>query len=216
MSMTVHGPATAAIALCIVGATSAPSAAQIYQETTLHIGYILYTVVLVILTLLTLGAWMAMRKKGRGEGLLVLAVLCALPLLWVRLIYSLLAIFSHLKTFSMASNSTSSETASLFMSVLEEMAVVLIYLATGLKVSALPEGPESSSAGKVGYTAGRGTFGPRRRGLFSLGAAAFQNSRATRTDPEANELEKYEPGASRTERIPRSQPFQPYQRDRSG
>lgn len=101
-----------------------------------------------MLTALTLGAWIAMRKAGRGEGILVLAVICALPLLLVRLIYSLLAIFSHDKTFSMVSGSTGAETASLCMSVLEEMGVVLIYLATGFKLSTLPSEAEHERTGK--------------------------------------------------------------------
>lgn len=185
-----------AIGLCIAGATNAPTAAQIYHQTTLHAGYILYTLILVMLTALTLFVWTAMRKASRAEGLLAVGVICALPFLWVRLIYSLLAIFSHLKTFSMVNKSTGAESASLFMSVLEEIFVVLIYLVVGLKLAAMPAEPEKAPTGKSGHTAGRGDFGSRKRGLFSLGATALQNTRTARADPEADGREKYGPGAN--------------------
>ena len=170
----VHVPAVIALILCIVGATNASSPAQIDSESTIHIGVILYAVVLAMLTVLTFGACLAKRKTGEGEGLLVLAVLCALPFLFVRLLYTLLSAFSHSKTFNLATGSTNSETAELFMSVLEEMTVVVIYIATSLKLSAVPVGAANTPGGTLVYRFGRGDFGMGKLGLFSLSTAAFQ------------------------------------------
>ena len=170
----VHVPATIGLILCIVGATSASSPSEIESESTVHIGVILFTVVLVLLIILAFGACLAKRKTGEGEGLLVLAVICALPFLCVRLLYSLLSVFSHSKTFSLAAESTESETTALFMSILEEMVVVVIYIATGLKLSAVPRGAADSPGGTLAYRSGRGDFGTGKLGVFSLGTAIFQ------------------------------------------
>ena len=167
----VNVPATVALILCIVGATSASSPAQIESESTVKIGVVLYLVVLVLLALLTAGACLAKRKTGEGEGLLVFAVMCALLPLSVRLLYSLLAVFSHLSTFSLA---TGSKTATLFMSVLEEMVVVVIYIVTGLKLPAVPKGAADSTKSTMAYRAGRGDFGTGKLGMFSLGSAFLQ------------------------------------------
>lgn len=167
----VHVPAVVALILCIVGATSASSPAKIESESTVHIGIILYTVVLAMLVALTFGACLAKRRTGEGEGILVFAVLCALPFIFVRLLYALLAAFSHLNSFDPV---TGSRTAELFMSVLEEMVVVVIYIATGLKLPAVPTGAADSPGGTLAYRFGRGDFGTGKLGIFSLGTAVFQ------------------------------------------
>ncbi|KPI40865.1 uncharacterized protein AB675_10856 [Cyphellophora attinorum] len=136
----VHLPAIIALILCIVGATRADTPQLIENEATVHVGIALFVVVLVMLTILAIGAWLRIHRIGKGEKALVLASLCALPFLYVRTVYALLAVFSHSEVFSLASGSTSSETTSLCMSVLEEMAVVVIYLATGLKLPLNTEG----------------------------------------------------------------------------
>jgi len=167
----VNVPATIALVLCIVGATSASSPTQIASESTVKIGVVLYAVVLVLLAILTVGTCLAKRKTGEGEGLLVFAVMCALLPLSVRLLYSLLSVFSHLSIFNLA---TGSQTATLFMSVLEEMMVVVIYIATGLKLPAVPEGAADSPKDTMAYRFGRGDFGTGRLGMISVGTAAFQ------------------------------------------
>ena len=170
----VHIPAVVALILCIVAATSAPSPAEIDSESTIKIGVVLYGVVLAMLTALTLGACIAKRRTGEGEGLLVFAVMCALPFLFVRLLYALLSVFSHSKLFSPVTGSTNSETAVLFMSVLQEMVIAVIYIATGLKLSSVPAGAADSPGGTIAYRFGRGDFGTGKLGIFSLGTAVFQ------------------------------------------
>jgi hypothetical protein len=170
----VHTPAVIALILCIVGATNASSPEQIDSENTVHIGVILYAVVFGMLVVLTFGAWLAKRKTGDGEGLLILAVIGALPFIFIRLLYALLSAFSHSRSFNPA---IGSETTELFMAVLEEMVVVVIYIGTGLKLPAVPAGVSRSMGGTLAYRFGRGDFGTGKLGLLSLGSAAFQASR---------------------------------------
>ena len=180
----VHVPAVVALILCIVGATDASSPAQIDSESSVHIGIILYTVVFVMLVVLTFGACLAKRRTGEGEGILVFAVICALPFIFVRLLYALLGAFAHLHYFNPV---TGSRTAELFMSVLEEMVVVVIYIATGLKLSAVPAGAADSPGGTLAYRFGRGDLGTGRLGLFSLGTAVIQAFNNNRSDEESQQ-----------------------------
>lgn len=170
----MHTPAVVALILCIVGATNASSPEQIDSESTVHIGVILYAVVFGMLVILTLGAWLAKRNTGDGEGLLVLAVIGALPFIFIRLLYALLSAFSNSRKFNSA---TGSETTQLFMSVFEEIAVVAIYIGTGLKLPAVPAGVSKSASGTLAYRFGRADVGTGKLGLLSLGTAAFQASR---------------------------------------
>ena len=112
-----------------------------------------------------------------GEGLLIFAVMCALPFLAVRLLYALISAFAHSRAFSPITGSTTSETVALFMSVVMEMAVVVIYIATGLRLSAVPAGAADGPVGTMAYRFGRGDFGTGKLGILSTGTAAIQASR---------------------------------------
>ena len=169
----VHIPAVIALILCVVGATNASDPTKIESQSTIHIGIILFAVVWGMLVALTFGAWYAKRRSGEGEGLLILAVLCALPFLAVKLVYSILPAFTHSKIFGLNAHSTDAETAALFMSVLVEMFVVLIYITTGLKLRAVPKGAADPPGCELAYRAGRGDFGTGKLGILSLGIAAF-------------------------------------------
>jgi hypothetical protein len=174
----VHTPAIIALILCIVGATSATSPANIEAQDTIHAGIILYTLVFVMLLLLTVGAWWAKQRTDKGEGRLIFAVICALPLLFVRLLYALLAAFSQRSIFNPVTGST---TVSLFMSTLQEMAVVIVYITAGLKLPAVPAGVDKSHTSNMVYRLGRGDFGTGKLGLLSLAAAGIQ---AIRPEPD--------------------------------
>ena len=178
----IQTPAAVALILCIVGATNASDPSQIESESTVHIGIILYTVVYVALFVLAIGSMLGRRMTGRGEVPLIIAVLCTLPFLAVRLLYALLAAFSHDNKFNPASGST---TVALFMDTLPEMIVVVIYLVVALKTPAVPRAKdgESHTAGEtLMYRAGRGDFGFGKLGLLSLAAAAGQAFRSDRQD----------------------------------
>ncbi|KAK5128948.1 hypothetical protein LTR85_000281 [Meristemomyces frigidus] len=192
----VHLPAVIALILCIVGATSAASPAEIDSEVTVHIGVILYTVVFAMLAFLTLVAYLANRRSKQGEGPLILAVSAAMPFIFIRLLYSLLAAFSHAPAFNPVTGST---TASLFMEVLEEMVVVVIYIATGLKLASVPAEAVDGPGETLAYRFGRGDFGTGKLGLLSLGSAAFQAFNRNK-DQESQEKESQQPQHHRRRR----------------
>jgi len=168
----VQTPAAVGLILCIVGATSADDPSQIYNETTLKIGVILFALVFAILCIMCAVAAIAARKTRRGERQLILAVAFALPFLLVRVLYSLIAIFSHSADFQLGNQSTAAVTISLFMEVLEECAVVLIYIFTGLRLPPVPI-PDASNGERLAHRFGRGDFGGGKLGLLSLGAAVI-------------------------------------------
>lgn len=163
-----------ALVLCILGATNSDDPTQIESQSTIHIGVILFTVVFAALVALTGGAILGWRMTRRGEAILIVAVSCALPFLTVRIVYSLLAAFSHDSRFAPATGST---TIALCMETLQEMAVVLIYLIAQIKVPSVPsadDGRPPSAGSNLLHRAGRGDFGGRRSGLFTLATAAGQ------------------------------------------
>jgi hypothetical protein len=155
-----------ALILCIVGATSASSPTQIESETTVHAGIILYAVVLVMLALLGAIAVGCRRKVPDQERILIKAIVLALPFILIHIIYSLCAAFSDNSAFD---PTTGSPTTSLLMSVLEEMAVVVIYIYAGLRIRSTPLPDDTSAARQLGYRTGRGDFGTGKLGLLSLG-----------------------------------------------
>jgi hypothetical protein len=166
-------PATIALILCIVGATSANTPAEIEAQSTLHAGIILYVVILVALMALTVGAAIGRAKTGRGEGALVAAVALAMPFLVVRMIYSCLSAFSKISAFQLVGGSP---TAGLFMETFEEMFVVAIFLFVGLKQQAIAEEELSDSpAGNVMYRAGRGDYGSGKFGIIALVISFVRN-----------------------------------------
>ncbi|KAK4935516.1 hypothetical protein LTR10_023427 [Elasticomyces elasticus] len=169
----VQTPAAVGLILCIVGATSANSPTVIDDQVTVKIGVVLFTAVFAILCLLCLIASVLERKTKRREGeaqCIIVAVAMALPFLLVRLIYALVATFSHNINFAPGNGSTAAVTISLFMEVMEECMVVLIYIATGLKLSAVPT-PDAGRGETLAYRFGRGDFNGGKLGLLSLGAA---------------------------------------------
>jgi hypothetical protein len=178
----VQTPAAVALILCIVGATNAPTPTGIGKENTVKIGVILFTVVFLMLCALTLAAAIGARSTKRGEGALILAVAFALPFLMVRVIYALIATFGHSADFIPGNNASGAVTISLFMEVLEECAVVVAYLATGLKLASVPFEDDGKRQTLI-YRFGRGDFSGGKLGLLSLGAAAVSvGGKANRRD----------------------------------
>lgn len=167
----VQVPAGIALILCIVGATNVNNAVQIYSQTTVKAGIIIFAVVYAALVLLDVCAIAVRRATRRGESLLIIAVALALPFLAVRVIYSLLALFSGDTKFNPI---TGSNTVALFMDTLMECAVVLIYLFAGFNLSTVPPEEHGSAGSTLAYRFGRGDFGGGRLGLLSLGAAIIQ------------------------------------------
>lgn len=172
-------PAAVALILCIVGATSADTAADIMTQDTVKVGVVLYLVVLVLLILLTIGAYITRRvTKQRGESTMLLIITLSLPFLLVRITNSLLLIFNKHFQDSTAEGSTSSVLTGLFMARVEEMIAVLLYLYAGLTHKAVPEGEHGKRTNreKLAHRAARGDFGNGRLGVISLAIAAASAS----------------------------------------
>ncbi|KAH7140273.1 hypothetical protein B0J13DRAFT_596561 [Dactylonectria estremocensis] len=172
----VQLPAAIALILCIVGGVSADNPTEIRDQDTVKAGVILYLIVLFLLFLLVVGAAVARRKTERGEHRLLCAVAISLPVLLIRVIYSLLAVFSKQPVFAAMSGSTSSVMTELFMGRIEEMVVVLVYLWVGITQEIVPshdDGVQRSKGGKFLYRAERGDFGTGKLGVVSLAAHAI-------------------------------------------
>lgn len=178
----VQTPAAVGLVLCIVGATSAKSPADIDDQTSVKIGVVLFTVVFAMLCLLCLIASVAARRTERGRGqaqAIIITVAMALPFLLVRLVYALVSVFGHNINFALENDSAAAVTISLFMEVLEECVIVLMYIATGLRLSAVPM-PNATEEQTLAYRFGRGDFNGGKLGLLSLGAALFGASKKPR------------------------------------
>ncbi|KAI5456032.1 hypothetical protein BGZ63DRAFT_418067 [Mariannaea sp. PMI_226] len=172
----VQTPAAIALILCIVGATSANNPAEIGDQGPVKAGIVLYLVVFVFILLLTAVAAVGIRMTKRGEAKLLRAVAMSLPFLLVRIIYSLLSIFSDNANFSTASGSWKSAVIEIFMVRIEEMSVMAIYLWVGVRQKATPsndDGTERTMAERLRYRTERGDFGYGKLGLISLAANAI-------------------------------------------
>jgi uncharacterized membrane protein len=167
----VQLPTVVALILCIIGATSANTAAEIVNQDTVKAAVILYLIVLIFLALLTMAAGITTcMTNRRGESTMLHVVALSLPLLLLRLIHSLLLVFSKKFQDSAANASTSSVLAELFMAKIEEMVVVLLFLYAGLTHQAVPESENGtrSNGEKLAYRAARGDFSGGKLGVVSL------------------------------------------------
>ena len=137
--------------LCIVGATDAPSPQDIYSESTIHVGIILFAVVTANLLLFAIAACITQTRNRDSETRLVLAVLCALPFIAVRVAFALLVLYAHDKTFKAVGGS---KTAELLMSVLPEIVVTIMYLITGVTLLAVAKSSAPAPQKSLGYRFG--------------------------------------------------------------
>ncbi|KAF7563753.1 hypothetical protein G7046_g403 [Stylonectria norvegica] len=169
----VQIPAGIALILCIVGAVSANSPREIVEQGTVKAGVVLFFVVLILIALLVVGAAIGRHYTNRGEGRLLGVVAAALPVLLIRIIYSLILVFGDgPKGFTM-DGSTFSVMAELLMERIEEMVVVLMFLWAGLNQEAVPrddDGVERTKGEKIMYRFGRGDFSTGKLGMLSLAA----------------------------------------------
>lgn len=171
----IQVPPTVGLILCIVGATSANDATEIDKQDTVKIGVVLFTVSFASICLLCAIASILARKTERGERELIRSVAFALPFLLVRVVYSLVTMFGNSVDFSIDNDSTAAVTISLFMEVLEECAVVFIYVFTGMRLPTVPVKNDKDGI-NLAYRSGRGDFGTGKLGLFSLGAAVLDRA----------------------------------------
>ena len=154
---------TVALILCIVGGTSSTSSTGVYTpQVTTKVGVVIYLLALIALALIAAVTTHKLSNAPSGEKRLVWAVILALPFILVRLIYSLISVFSHDHHFNLI---TGSVAILVVMSVLEEMAVVVIYLVIGWKTDSVApsnRGPIASRPWKGGLSGGGGAQGGAR------------------------------------------------------
>lgn len=125
-------PTTIALILCVVGgideshsSSSEMSTGKKYTK----IGVIIFIFVYLLLSALTVIAMKDVGNAPRGEKRIYVAVICALPLLAVRLLWSVLATFVHNSDFSLT---TPKPFIQLFMAIIEEIIIVCFYVLVGL------------------------------------------------------------------------------------
>jgi len=166
MIKLIHTVITVALILGIVGGTQAGTNygnTGIYKAQTLSkVGSVLFIVAYIAILLVTVIISFSVSHAEAGEKRLLLAVAVSLPLLLVRLIYSLMTSFSKLKGFNSV---TGDVTILLCVALIEEMIVMVIYEGVGLtlkKISKAQLGhtqqvPNSSTGGyQSGQSGGRG------------------------------------------------------------
>jgi hypothetical protein len=141
---------------------------------------VLYVVAYVALVLVTLITAPKLLKGVTPSKRIMLAVILALPLILMRLIYSLLVVFHHDYDFNTVSGSV---VMWVLMAVMEEVLVVLIYLFVGWTSEAVPmeaRGPVASRPWKGNSANGAGRVGARgrmRQGPIRMAVAAAQGNK---------------------------------------
>jgi hypothetical protein len=173
---------TISLILCIVGGTSSTSSTGVYKpQTETKVGVAFYLIAFFALCAIAAVTMHKISGAPSDEKRLVWAVLLALPFVLVRLMYSVLSVYSNNHNFNLI---TGSVVILVVMRVLEEMIVVVLYLVIGWKTETLSpttRGPIASRPWKgnlAGPGAGRGGNGRRRQGpihaLVGAGIAAVQ------------------------------------------
>lgn len=125
-------PTLIALALAIVGGTDEADtdASDISNgKKYLKIAVIIFLAIYLLLCALTIITMKDIGNAARGEKLIYFAVLGALPLLAVRILYSILSSFSNNKNFSIFDGKPLIQ---LFMAIIEEFVIVCFYTLVGL------------------------------------------------------------------------------------
>jgi hypothetical protein len=182
---------TVGLILCIVGGTNSTSSTGVYQpQSETKVGVVLYVVAFIAIAAISGVTAAKLSNAPSQDKRLVWAVLIALPFIFVRLVYSLISVYSHNHNFNLL---TGSVAIRVVMAVLEEMAVVVLYLAIGWKTDALKpadRGPIASRPWKGSLFNGGGTRsgngGRRRQGpihaLVGAGIAAAQRKNGEKSE----------------------------------
>jgi hypothetical protein len=128
----LHIPCSLALVLCIVGGirqTSTNSKVQSSGKTDAKVGIVIFLFSFVQIVVLALFTLPHAKKVPITQRRLLYAVLLALPLLMVRLIYSVLVDFSTSPTFSV---SHGNPYVQLGMAIVEEIIVLILYTVVGV------------------------------------------------------------------------------------
>jgi len=124
-----------ALILCITGgldATDPNPSERASGKSHTRIGVIIFLVVYLVLGALAIITMKDFGRANQSEKRVFLAVLAALPLLAVRILYSILSAFSNNSVFSILGGSA---VVRLCMAIIEEFLIVLFYTIAGLVAS---------------------------------------------------------------------------------
>lgn len=127
-------PAVVALIICIVGGSDLTNSSVSEQSTgkkLIKAGLIIFLIIYICLFLLTANSAGEINGLPSSEKRVLLAVIAALPLLGVRILFALLAYFSKISTFSLFNGSV---LVRAFMAVLEEILIVIAYTLAGISV----------------------------------------------------------------------------------
>lgn len=133
----LHLPILLALVLAIIGGTrisSTDTSKHSSGETFEKAGVIIFLVSYLAIVGFAVLTFTNIRELPRGEQRILYAVLAALPLLAVRLLYSILADFKDDSTFNIMDGNA---TVNLCMAIIEEFIIVGFYLLAGFVAPAL-------------------------------------------------------------------------------
>ena len=97
----------------------------------LKAGIIIFVIIYIVLCAVAICTALDFDKISPNEKRILAAVLLALPLIAPRLVWSLLAYFSHISTFNTFNGDI---VVRAFMSILEEFLIIILYTVVGLMV----------------------------------------------------------------------------------
>ncbi|KAL8799739.1 MAG: hypothetical protein Q9182_005682 [Xanthomendoza sp. 2 TL-2023] len=146
----LHVPNILALALAIVGGIRLSSSSSSTQRTGKEFaqtGLSIFMIVFLIYTLVCLATLRALPAVAPGEKKIVYGVLLAIPFVFLRILYAMLAVFRDNRTFAIVNGSA---TAQLCMAIIEEMVVVIIYCGTGLLAPVEGEKRKEEGEGEAG------------------------------------------------------------------
>ena len=127
-------PATVGLILCIVGGldeNSSDASDQSQGPGLFKAGIIIFVAIYVILLILVVRSISEYRKTPLEERRILIAVIVALPLLAIRLLWSILSAFTNSADFNIEGGSIWTQA---FMATLEEFLIVIIFTAVGFTV----------------------------------------------------------------------------------
>lgn len=130
----IHIGATVSLILFIFGATretSNDSSKHSSGKVMIKAGLLVLVLIYTILFLLAAKSASEFSKVPAGEKRILIAVLVAIPLLAVRILWAILSVFTDISTFSSTNGSAA---ARVCMAILEEFFIVVMYTFVGLTV----------------------------------------------------------------------------------
>ncbi|KAL8629278.1 hypothetical protein Q9189_005018 [Teloschistes chrysophthalmus] len=143
----LHIPNLLALIFSIVGGTRLSSndpSRQSQGRDLAKVGIVLFLVVFIISCAIAILTFLEKSSIPQGERRLLFGVLVALPFIFVRILYSIMADFINNSTFKIYGGNA---TVQLCMAVIEEMIATIILIAVGLTASSIRD--DRSSRGKA-------------------------------------------------------------------